>query len=169
MPKTPAQDGRSLELTAQPRSLRDELKRRPIAEEGLSVDADELGRQFLAGATEQDNYESEDDEREELSATGASPTDDALVSPSFDVDEGVWDETVDLTLQEQGRDAIHREPTDETHIRDRRTGKRTLDLSGDSVLEGSLLDDEAEQGETRSPEVNTEDKPRRVTRAKQPR
>jgi hypothetical protein len=59
-----------------------------------------------------------------------------------------------------GRDA-----STEEHTRTR----RKLDLRGDAVREGSLFDDEAEEpGETTAPELDTEDRPHRVTRPRTP-
>jgi hypothetical protein len=57
------------------------------------------------------------------------------------------------------------DPLAEEHTRTR----RRVDLRGDAVVEGSLFDEEAEEpGETDAPELDTEDRPHRVTRPRTP-
>ena len=165
--------------TARPRSLRDEMKRRPVAEEGLSADADELGRQFLADATLQENFESEEGgQNVELSATGAPASDAALSGATFDADNGVWDETVDITLQEDGTEEVQRQASpegvepdgaDDEEPQQRTAVRRRVNLRDNVTVEASLFDDEGDElGEVRSPDLDTDDSPRRVTRPRTP-
>ena len=46
------------EPTARPKSISEELTGAGFVEEGLSIDPEDLGAQFLVGATEQSNFES---------------------------------------------------------------------------------------------------------------
>lgn len=59
---------------------------------------------------------------------------------------------------------------DASALPDEVTGtRRRLDLRGSSVEEGSLFDDEGDEpGEVRSPELDADDTPRRVNRARPP-
>lgn len=65
-------------------------RKRAVPEEGLSVDADELGTQFLSGATEQGNFESQHEP--DLSLTNGAATDEAI--PGGDAEGNLWDQTV---------------------------------------------------------------------------
>lgn len=149
------------DITAQPIGTPEEVgHRNPTHEVGLSVDADELGRNFLSDATQQGNFESEYEDSAELSEGPRS--DEALPGPNFEATSDVWENTVNLTLQggEQG------EPLVDEHVDgmrfmeddDEETSSDDLDLTENAVHEASLLDSESdEQGETKSPEIRTED------------
>ncbi|MET0286128.1 MAG: hypothetical protein ABW352_16725 [Polyangiales bacterium] len=145
------------DITAQPMGS---VEERRTHEVGLSVDADELGRNFLSEATEQGNFESQYDDSVELSE--GPPSDDALTGPGFDPNNDVWENTVNQTLQ--GR--ADEEPLVDDHVDgmrfmeddDETTSSDDLDLTENALHEASLLDSEGEeQGETKSPELRTDD------------
>jgi len=148
------------EITAQPKRMRDERRESSVVEQGLSIDPDELGQQFLSEGTEQGNFESLDGEGAEMSITGNPLSDAALTGPSFEVDQTLWDSTIDLSIQSGGVDEVAAElsgngqpdePEEDSEQRD-------LDLTEDVIREASLLDEESnEPGEVTSPEVKTDD------------
>lgn len=80
------------DFTVHPRPTRQQIGRRAGPEDGLSVDADELGTQFLSGATEQGNFESQHEP--DLSLTNGAATDDALPEGDIDSEGNLWDQTV---------------------------------------------------------------------------
>jgi hypothetical protein len=145
------------DITAQPTRSTEE---RHTHEVGLSVDAEDLGRNFLSEATDQGNFESQFDDSIELSEGPRS--DDALTGPDFEPTNDVWENTVNQTLQ-GGQDD---EPLVDGHVDgmrlteddDETTSSDDLDLTENTLHEASLLDSEGEeQGETKSPELRTED------------
>lgn len=77
------------DFTLHPKPAR---RKRAAPEEGLSVDADELGTQFLSGATEQGNFESQHEP--DLSLTNGAATDDPLPEGDIDAEGNLWDQTV---------------------------------------------------------------------------
>jgi hypothetical protein len=77
------------DFTLQTRPAR---RKRAVPEEGLSVDADELGTQFLSGATEQGNFESQHEP--DLSLTNGAATDEAMPGGDIDAEGNLWDQTV---------------------------------------------------------------------------
>jgi hypothetical protein len=148
------------DITAQPMGAPEEIGHRgPSHEVGLSVDADELGRNFLSDATEQGNFESEFDDSAELSE--GPRNDDALSSPNFESTNDVWENTVNLTLQGSGDS----EPLVDEHVDgmrfmeddDEATSSDEVDLTENAVHEASLLDSEGDEDDTKSPIVRTED------------
>lgn len=148
------------DITAQPIGAPEELGHRVTHEVGLSVDAEDLGRNFLSDATEQGNFESEYDDGLEL-AEGAQ-SDDALSGPNFEERNDVWENTVNLTLQGSEDD----EPLVDEHVDglrfieddDEETSSDELDLTENALHEASLLDQEGEElGETKEPTLRTED------------
>ncbi|HEX5661269.1 MAG TPA: hypothetical protein VFX59_28965 [Polyangiales bacterium] len=149
------------DITAQPIGAPEELGRRgPTHEVGLSVDADELGRNFLSDATEQGNFESQYDDSDELSEGPRS--DDALTGPNFEATNDVWENTVNLTLQGSADDEpLVDERADGLRFiedDDEATSSDDVDLTDNTVQEASLLDREGDEaGETESPEVRTDD------------
>jgi len=148
------------EITAQPKRMRDELRESPVVEQGLSIDPDDLGQQFLSEGTEQGNFESLEAEGVDLSITGNPLSDAALPGPSFEVDQTVWDSTVDLSLQTGGVDEVAAEATTRTGDEplDEGDEARDLDLTDDVIREASLLDEESDElGEVESPEPKTDD------------
>jgi hypothetical protein len=159
------------EPTARPKPISEELKGTAFTEEGLSVDPEDLGAQFLVGATEQSNFESmRPAELSELSIVSAPPSDEPLIGPSMDADDhSLWEQTVDLTLQggtreppslesaalddgEEGEEGQEREQEEDT------AGPRPVDLLAPVIEEASLFDREGDEpGETDIPEVPTDE------------
>jgi hypothetical protein len=148
------------DITAHPIGAPEELGHRVAHEVGLSVDAEDLGRNFLSDATEQGNFESTYDDSIELSEGPQS--DDALVGPNFEERNDIWENTVNLTLQGGEED----EPLVDDHVDglrfmeddDEQTSSDELDLTENVLHEASLLDQEGEElGETKSPSLRTED------------
>jgi hypothetical protein len=80
------------DFTVHPKPTRQQIGKRAAPEEGLSVDADELGTQFLNSATEQGNYESQ--YTPDLSLTNGATTDDPLPEGDIDSEGNLWDQTV---------------------------------------------------------------------------
>jgi hypothetical protein len=140
--------------------------RRSVPEEGLSVDADELGERFLSDATEQGNFESELEPQ--LSLSGGSNTDEAMVDDDSDGSSTVWDHTVRRAPRSDVR-----ELTDVAIVEDRGVdpdspddqgsdhAPRTVDVRQARVVGASLFDDEGDElGETRAPDVRADDQAR---------
>jgi hypothetical protein len=68
--------------------------------------------------------------------------------------------------EDEKRRAVRR---DDTQGEEHTSTRRRLDLRGNAVREGSLFDDEGEElGETREPELDTDDSPHQVTRPRPP-
>jgi hypothetical protein len=153
------------ELTARPKSSVEQLTTRPVAEEGLSVDAEDLGKQFLADATEQDNYESSlGGDTTEIELLGAPPSDEALIGPDFEADHDVWENTIDISLQSGGtEDALEDaspEGTEQNQGISANSGE--VDLTGESRADGSLFDREEDgPGEVKTPRTRAGDARRR--------
>lgn len=150
------------EVTAQPKRVGDELRHSPVSEEGLAIDPDDLGRQFLTDATHQGNFESQvGGDTPELSITEGASSDDPLVGPNFEGDHDVWENTVDLSLQEGSPETVRREASTEGTDQNQGIGddaEDELDLTQDAIHEASLLDREGEEfGETEEPELTTDD------------
>ena len=80
------------DFTVHSSPTRRQIGRRASPEDGLSVDADELGTQFLSGATEQGNYESQHEP--DLSLTNGAATDEAMPGGDGDNEGSLWDQTV---------------------------------------------------------------------------
>ncbi len=134
------------EVTARPRPISQDLRRPPVADPGLSVDPEDLGRQFLSEATQQQNFESSDrGDASELSIVEGAPSDDALTGPSFDPDHDVWEQTVDLDLESGGVDQVTADASGVVLDEDRRNDRS--DSSGPSTREDSLLDEEDERSD----------------------
>lgn len=153
-------DDEENEITAQPKSMPEELGMLVGHEQGLSVDPEDLGRTFLSDATEQGNFESSRGGENDELWSSSSANDEALTGPNFEVDKDVWENTVNLTLQ-NGAGAVS-DPLvedddsasdDGLHaVEDRDTGD--IDLTQNAVQEASLFDHEAEElGETEEPRV----------------
>lgn len=151
-------------ITAQPTGLPEEMAHRgPSHEVGLSVDADELGRNFLSDATDQGNFESEYDESIERYVSEEARSDDALSGPNFESGNDVWENTVNLTLQ--GGEAAQGPLVDDRvdgerffEDDDEETESDSVDLTENTVRDASLLDSESDEyGETKSPTLTTED------------
>jgi hypothetical protein len=148
--------------TAQPRPAREQLTSEPVVEPGLSVSPEDLGRQFLRDATEQDNFESSlGGDTPEVSIVEGAPSDDALSGPAFDPDQTIWESTVDLSLESGGVDELREEASLESNEQTQGLPdeeEEEIDLGREYVREGSLLDREApELGETEAPDPMTDD------------
>jgi hypothetical protein len=88
------------QITAQPRHIADELKSSPFAEPGLSIDPEDLGKQFLGDAMEQANYESfQGGDTPDMYINNPAPTDAALTGANWEQDRSVWQHTVEMSLQ----------------------------------------------------------------------
>lgn len=85
-------DENTEDFTVHSQPTRQQIQRRASPEEGLSVDADELGTQFLSGATEQSNFESQHEP--DLSLTNGAATDAAIPEGDSDVGGNLWDQTI---------------------------------------------------------------------------
>ena len=163
------------EITARPKGMAEELPySSPVGEVGLSIDPEDLGRQFLTGATEQHNFESsQGGEAADLWVNAAPPGDDALTGPNFESDHSVWENTVALTMQsgsaEDAQEGVSQRAIDDESQAD---GLRVIDRDGGDIdvtesvhQEASLLDHEAEElGETEAPNVRDEDTNSRTKR-----
>ena len=122
----------------------------PVVESGLSVEPEDLGRQFLRNATEQDNFESE---FEAIAVDPGSLVLGQVVS--------------EATLEASGHDRYelpsssamvgqHGEPGQEPNSEE-------VNVSSSSVREASLFDQPTDAGGTREPALRTDDLPRDVT------
>jgi hypothetical protein len=158
-----------LEITAQPKSMPEELGVSGHQEPGLSVDPEDLGRQFLGDAMEQGNYESSrGGDGSDMWVNSAASSDEALPGPNFEGDRSIWENTVSLAMQSGGTDgaqanvapSLPSADDDEDEIDDDDIDEHDadIDLTEGAIHDGSLLDHEgAELGETESPEINTDD------------
>jgi hypothetical protein len=154
------------EPTARPRPLSEELPKSTFAEEGLSVDPDDMGARFLTNATEQRNFESlRPADTSEVWLGSAPLSDDPLTGPNVDIDESPWTNAVELTLQggsgepptldAAGPDRDDDDDDDDDQALDDEDG---VNLIQPTIREGSLLDEEADEpGETRAPRIETDD------------
>jgi hypothetical protein len=142
-------------ITARPKPLFDEIAEPQEDEPGLSVDPEDLGAHFLSEATETSVRRRPD----ELSLAEAAPTDEALSGPNFDPEQTVWDSTVDMSLQADEEPLEpSAEPGEEPFSSEDDASRDTLDLTQDTIREGSLLDREGEEpGEVQSPVLITDD------------
>lgn len=158
----------SPEITAQPRPISEELVSAPIAEPGLSVDPEDLGRQFLSEATEQGNFESSHGgESSEVNITDAALTDASLVGSAWD-SGSVWEATVNMSLQSEGIDnARGDEPGESMPQDDEKMAAAEHELGDDmtdvnvtssTIHNASLMDYETDElGGTASPNVTTDE------------
>lgn len=156
-----------LEVTAQPKGVPDELGTSPMQDPGLSVDPEDLGRQFLSEATEQRNYESlRGGEAADMWTNSAAPSDEALPGPNFEGERTIWENSVSMAMENGGARGAHERiapprPDDDDDWQDDgmdapKTGD--IDLTDSVIQEASLLDHEAEElGETEAPNIQTED------------
>jgi hypothetical protein len=107
----------------------------PVADSGLSVEPEDLGRQFLRGATDQDNFESE--------FQAESPTLRDLEPPEL------------LTEAELLSDSAEPEPAEEPDEQDD-TRAPDVDLLSNVIHEASLFDRPTEQ-DVLSPRVESDE------------
>lgn len=141
-------------ITAQPTASRRRMRKRAVPESGLSVDPDDLGREFLSDATEQNNFEGEPDQQLSL---GAAPSDEALSSEESD--GSVWDQTMRRAptsdIREISDPALH----DDDEAPEEEEGRPTpVDVHQTRIVGASLFDEESDEpGEVRSPEVDADE------------
>jgi hypothetical protein len=150
------------EPTARPRPISEELPAGAFVEEGLSVDPEDLGAQFLVGATEQRNFESlRPADLAELSITSGATSDEPLVGPNMDVEQTPWEQAVELTVQSGSREppTLEAAAMDEAgDDDDRDVGSREVNLLQASIKEGSLFDEESDDAvDTEAPRTTTDD------------
>jgi hypothetical protein len=139
-------DAEPAEAPARPPAPED-ADRQSVVEAGLSVDPEDLGRQFLSDATDQGNFESDVSlEREEA----------PLVDVTGEVMVAARDAALDVSEKSTPRVEAERLDVEEEALPE-------LDLHASSIREGSLFDQPTEQG-TRSPRIeadaDAEDEPR---------
>ena len=151
------------QITAQPRRLADELMSRPITEPGLSVEPEDLGRQFLSEAMEQGNFESsEGGGTPEIYINNPAPSDAALTGSNWEQDRSVWQHTVEMSLQSGGIDDMRAEgsPAD-PGLEDQPVidgEPEEVDVVARAIRGGSLFDHEGKNpGEVMSPSIETDE------------
>jgi hypothetical protein len=146
------------EITAQPRPVTDEMLSSLSFDDGLSVDPEDLGSHFLSEATEQGDFQSVlSGQVLELSLASAPPSDSALTGPNFEPDASVWEQTVDIALQNVGLELLPLTTT-ESESDATQDNERDSRVSESHIRELSLFDREsAEEGETTEPNAVTED------------
>lgn len=151
------------EITAQPRSASDDVGT-VTGEDGLSIDADDLGSHFLSEAVEQGDLSTRQFADLELSLLTGAETDAAMPGPNLDAGDSLWDQTVGLAVQSDGgldqlraSAAIGADELDAALDEDEDTTRNELS-SESHIRELSLFDREApEPGETLEPELRAED------------
>lgn len=151
------------DVSARPRPLREESPAEG-AEEGLSLDPEQLGERFLDYAT--GNSLPARDGLPELHADGAPASDEAVDGSHFSTDATPWENTANIAIENGGVDddiageALPSE-LDELDELDRAEPKRgvaEVDLTANVIQEASLLDDESSVlGETIPKEPRTDD------------
>jgi hypothetical protein len=145
------------EITAQPKPIVEDFNE-PNDEVGVSIDPDQLGVWALRSAV-QEGYVPPS-RTSALSLGNGPATDDAESGPNFDEDHGVWEHTIDVSLQAGGVDRTREEPWVEPDEEDPlvQTLARDVDLTQNAIREASLFDAGAEEtaDETRDPEVNAD-------------
>ena len=159
------------DFTVGAKASRQQIAKRAVPEEGLSVSPDELGTRFLSDATEQSNFEGE--LVPELSLSGGASSDAAL--PNGDDSDGtLWDQTIrraphsdvreirDVAIRDDDQRGVDPDsPDDQSSDHAPRTRVGTIDVHRARTVEASLFDDEDESGEIRAPDVNADDQNRR--------
>lgn len=154
--------------TARPKGLQEEFDAYAREDEmGLSVEPQELGRQFLEEAVQEGDYETHLEGSEAYDVSSTPRGDDARPGPGFDVERNVWENSVNLTLQDGRKGssellppapAILRDDEEEDEALYLDVEERDLDLTEPVVREASLFDHEqGELGEVAQPELNTDD------------
>jgi len=153
------------QITAQPKRIADELMASPFVEPGLSVDPEDLGKQFLGDAMEQHNYESfQGGETPDMYINNPAPSDAALTGANWEQDRGVWQHTVELSLQNGSIDDARADGSpagadvglEDQHGTD--DDPEEVDVVNRTIRGGSLFDHEgAQPGEVRSPSIETDE------------
>lgn len=156
----PQKRAASREVTARPRPLRDETLD-DTAEEGLSIDPEEMGQSFLRYATE--NQGANPQALPELHADGAPPSDDAAAGGHFAPEASIWENTASGVV-EHGRvedlneEFLPREVEEGEELDQPRRGVAEVDLTASVIEEASLLDEESSVlGETIPKQPRTDD------------
>jgi hypothetical protein len=134
-------------------------------EDGLSIDADELGSHFLSEAVEQGDLSTRSAADLELSLLTGAETDAAQPGPNFDGDNSLWEQTVGLAMQSAGgvdqlraSAAIGADELDAALDEDGQDDPEGTSVADSHIRELSLFDREApEPGETVEPDIQTED------------
>jgi hypothetical protein len=134
-------------------------------EDGLSIDADELGSHFLSEAVEQGDLSTRSAADLELSLLTGAETDAAQPGPNFDGDNSLWEQTVGLAVQTAGgvdqlraSAAIGADELDAALDEEGLDDTEPSSITESHIRELSLFDREApEPGETLEPEIQTED------------
>jgi hypothetical protein len=150
------------QITAQPKSVADARMSSRIAEPGLSVEPEELGRHFLSEATEQANFESMmDDDSTEMYINAPAPTDDPLTSPVWAENRSIWQQTVERSLQGGAFEDVMFEPTlaGNEQVQGADHGfEDDDDVVASSIREVSLFDREGRRpGEVVAPDIETDE------------
>jgi len=158
------------DFTAQPVGLPEELAVHLRTDEGLSIEPEEMGRQFLGDAVEQGDFEPVPDANDdELNPDSAPRSDAAITGPNIEAEDDVWENTVNETLEAGGSDraldelapaaaSVERERDELEDAAEQREAFDEMDLSSPNEREASLFDHEGDElGEVESPELNTED------------
>jgi hypothetical protein len=153
--------GSEPEITAQPRPITEEMISGTDSETGLSVDPEDLGAHFLSEATEQGNFQSvSGGQGLELSIASAPPSDEAAVGPNFESEHSVWEQTVDLALQNPELEGMTgaSELTTQQEERDNLGSDSDVRVTESHIRELSLFDRESDElGETTEPDAPAED------------
>ncbi len=159
----PQKRAASRNVTARPRPLRDEIVD-DSAEDGLSIEPEEMGQSFLRYATE--NRPTRSSAVPELHADGAPPSDGAPAGPHFSPDASIWENTVNEVIEHGGVEGLNeeflpREAGESAEDEDGRQptrGVAEVDLTASVIEEASLLDEESSVlGESIPKHPRTED------------
>ncbi len=153
------------QITAQPRRIADELKASPFSEPGLSVDPEDLGKQFLGDAMEQANYESfQGGGTPDMYINNPAPTDAALTGANWEQDRSVWQHTVEMSLQSGSLDEARGQGSPDgagVGLEDQAAIEQDpeeVDIVASNIRGASLFDHEGKSpGEVRSPFIETDE------------
>lgn len=155
------------QITAQPKRLADELMGSPIAEPGLSVDPEDLGKQFLSEAMEQANFESfKGGDTPEMYINNPSPSDAALTGANWEQDRSVWQHTVEMSLQSGSIDDMRAEGSpdgadlglEDQPVMEDDDDPEEVDVVARNIHGASLFDHEGKNpGEVMSPSIETDE------------
>jgi hypothetical protein len=167
--RAPAERAQGLdpEVTAQPRPLSEEIHGSVSNDVGLSLDPDELGTRFLIEATEQGGPEPARPAADvELSLVNEAVGDEPLSTPNFEPGNSLWEQTIDLAVQNAGSPQQLRaaaqlsdDERDEEAERESTLPEREpVSVSRSVVRDGSLFDyEDGPDDGTRAPAIEPED------------
>jgi hypothetical protein len=150
-------------ITAYPRAPDQQLGGDSPPESGLSVDADELGTQFLNNATEQPSAElmAPDAALEGTGEDDWSAESAETLGSSFELDPEGWERAVSRVLRrgELSLAPLKRTRAERVHPSEQeQPASDDVDLTDEVIHEASLLDHEgSELGEVESPSLRTDD------------